>query len=829
MTAGPSTTSSSATRDVRSEADRTADLQNAVESGLTDREARRRLQRYGPNTIEEEHHSLLLEVASHFWGPIPWMIEVAIVLTAVTGRWVDLGIIGALLLLNGGVGFWEEHQAQSAIAALRDQLARQAHVRRDGEWRTIPSAEVVPGDVVRVQRGEVLPADGRIVQGDCETDESALTGESLPVAKQPGDEVFAGSAVTRGTPVLRALATGARTEFGRTAQLAGEQAPSSHFQQAVVRIGRYLIVLAGALVSVIVVVSLLRGAGWVRTFEFALVVTIASIPVALPAVLSVTMAVGARQLARHDAVVRHLPAVEEMAGVDVLCSDKTGTLTANRLTVADVAVLVEGGDEREVLRDAGLTAEPGTSDPIDAAILDRLGDDALQGWRVEDLQPFDPTRKYSEAHAIGPQAEERHVAKGAVQAIEALTRAGEVERRLEDVTRDFARRGFRALAVARRDGGRWQVVGVVALHDPPREDSADTLRAAQGLGLTVKMITGDRGEIARELARQIGLGERVLDATALREQPEDGRDLAARVEAADGFAEVVPEDKYRIVRALQERGHIVGMTGDGVNDAPALRRADAGIAVSGATDAARAASDIVLLAPGLSTIVDAVHRAREVFQRMKNYSIYRITETVRVVLFVTVTILAFDFFPVTPIQVVLLAILNDAAILSIAYDRVLPSARPERWDLTSVLVVAATLGLVGVLSTFLLVWTTHGVMDVDDDTVRTLVYLKLSVSGHLTVFLARTRGPFWSHRPATVLLAAVLGTQAIATVIALTGVLMQPIGWGMVGLVWGWALVEFLVLDPIKLGAYRRLDRRREPAVADAVASHGRVEEQQPS
>ncbi len=808
MIAVPSHMGSSTSGDVRSEADRSADRHNPVEAGLTAHEARQRLQRYGPNTIEEERRSLLLEVASHFWGPIPWMIEAAIVLTAATGRWLDLTIIGAVLLLNGTVGFWEEHQAQSAIAALRGQLALQARVRRDGEWRTIPSADVVPGDVVRVQRGEVLPADGQIVSGDCETDESALTGESLPVGKQSGDGVFTGSAVTRGAPVLRVLATGARTQFGRTAQLAGEQAPSSHFQQAVVRIGKYLIALAVALVAVIVVVSLLRGAGWAQTMEFALVVTVASIPVALPAVLSVTMAVGARQLARHDAVVRHLPAVEEMAGVDVLCSDKTGTLTANRLTVVDVVVLADDSDERDVLRDAALTAEPGADDPIDQAILDRLGDDGLRGWHLEDLQPFDPTRKYSEAHAVGPGTEHRHVAKGAVQAIAALTRGGDVERRLEDATRDFAERGYRALAVARRAGDRWRVVGLVALHDPPREDSADTLRAAQRLGLAVKMITGDRGEIARELARQIGLGDRVLDVAALREPTEDGRELASRVEAADGFAEVVPEDKYRIVRALQERGHIVGMTGDGVNDAPALRRADAGIAVSGATDAARAASDIVLLAPGLSTIVEAVHRAREVFQRMQNYSVYRITETVRVVLFVTVTIVAFDFFPVSPSQVVLLAILNDAAILSIAYDRVVPSERPERWDLTGVLVVAATLGLVGVLSTFLMVWTTHGPMDLGDDTVRTIVYLKLSVSGHLTVFLARTRGPFWSHRPAGVLLAAVLGTQVLATVIALTGVLMQPIGWRMVGFVWGWAFVEFLLLDPIKVGANRlRHDR----------------------
>ncbi|GBQ02743.1 plasma-membrane proton-efflux P-type ATPase [Streptomyces spongiicola] len=801
-----------AVRDRRTDEDRRADERRAADAGLDAAQAAARRQRYGPNVLEEERRSVLLEFLSHFWGPIPWMIEAALVLTAVTRRWLDFAIILALLLLNGLVGFWEEHQARGAIAALRKRLAKVAQVKRDGQWTTLPASELVPGDLVRVVRGQVVPADGTVVEGEGEVDESALTGESLPVAKNPGDGMYSGSAVSRGGPVVRVLATGADTEFGRTAQLTGRAAPVSHFQRAVVNIGKYLSLLALALVAVIVVLSLLRGSGVTRTMEFALVVVIASIPVALPAVLSVTMAVGARYLAGREAVVSHLPAVEEMAGVDVLCADKTGTITRNELAVADVVVLREGTDEGRVLLQAALTAEPGGGDPVDEAVLEACGAERLEGWEVTDFTPFDSARKFARAEVRGPGAE-RAVAKGAVQAVLGLAEAdASVAQRVEEVTRGFAGRGFRAMAVACADGGEWRVTGMLGLQDPPREDSRATLEEAGRLGVQVRMVTGDRVEIAREICGRVGLGTDVLDAGRIEHL--QGDDLARAVERADGFAQVVPEDKYRIVKALQEHGHIVGMTGDGVNDAPALQRADAGIAVFGATDAARAASDIVFLSPGLSTIIEAVHRSREVFRRMKNYAIYRITETIRVVLFVTATIVVFAFFPVTPIQVVLLAILNDAAILSIAYDRVRPSSRPERWDLTEVMAVAAVLGLFGLVSTFVLVWVTHLPLGLADADVRTLIYLKLSVSGHLTVFLARSRGPFWSYRPSWILLTAVIGTQILATAIALTGFLMHPIGWSLVGLVWGWAFAEFLLLDPVKLMAYRVLERHGKAAKA---------------
>ena len=781
------------------------------DQGLSTNEAEARLRRYGPNAIQEERQSLFLEIGSHFWGPIPWMIEAALVLTAATGRWTDFAIILALLVLNGVVGFWEEHQAMGAIEALKERMAKQAKVNRDGEWATLNAEALVPGDLVAVGRGDIVPADASIVDGTAQTDESALTGESLPVDKHPGDELYSGSIVSRGGPVARVLATGSRTLFGRTAELAGMEPPPSHLQRAILSIGKYLIAVALVLVAVIVVVSLLRGTSVTTTLEFALVVTIASVPVALPAVLSVTLAVGARDLARREALVSHLPAVEEMAGVDILCVDKTGTITKNDLAVADVVALGSADDRDDVLLQAALTTEPGSGDPIDRAILEGIDQEEMHRYKILDLEPFDPTRKRAEARVQGPEGAEFGVAKGAVQAVVDLVGAdGGVSARISEVTDAFAKKGYRALAVARGDADRWRATGVIGIQDPPRDDSRETLREAERLGVQIKMVTGDRVEIASEIAAMVGMGSHILAADALRDGDGngDGENSARRVEGADGFAQVVPEDKYRIVEMLQGLGHIVGMTGDGVNDVPALERADAGIAVSGATDAARAAADIVLLAPGLSTIIDTIHRAREVFQRMKNYSIYRIAETIRVVFFVTIAILVFGFFPITPIQVVLLAILNDGAILSIAYDRVRGSSRPVRWDLKDILAIATVLGLVGVVSSFGFLWFAHEPLSLSDAKVQTLLYLKLSIAGHLTVFVARTHGRFWSYRPSWILVGAVVGTQIVATIIAVSGVLMEPISWGLAGLAWAYALVWMLVLDQVKVSTYRILERR---------------------
>ncbi|MDO8151172.1 plasma-membrane proton-efflux P-type ATPase [Isoptericola sp. b408] len=783
----------------------------ATPSGLTTAEATERLDRYGANEIIERRKNPLLVLAGYFWGPIPWMIEAALVLSLVLGSWSDAVIIGVLLAMNGAVAFSEEHQATRAIEALQERLATSARVRRDGVWTTVPVREVVPGDVVRLRLGDVVPADVRLLEdAELHVDQSALTGESLPVTRGQGDAAWSGSVITRGEADAVVYATGEDSYFGRTATLVESAGVVSHFQRAVLRIGRYLIVIAVTLVTLTSVVALLRGNDLAEILQFALVVVIASVPVALPAVLSVTMAVGARALARRQAVVSHLPAVEELGGIDVLCSDKTGTLTRNRLAVGD-PWCASGVGPAELLEAAAVASRAEDQDPIDLAVLAAAEHpDETSAGRLLHFTPFDPVGKRTEATVRQEDGRTFRVSKGAPQMIAALCGDDPAVAESARQVDDFARRGYRSLAVARTDGAdRWHLLGVLPLADPPREDSRETIDAARDLGIEVKMVTGDQVAIGAEIARQVGLGDRILPASALGDEdtPEDTR--ARLVAEADGFAEVFPEHKYRIVELLQRRGRIVAMTGDGVNDAPALKQADAGIAVSDATDAARSAADVVLMAPGLSVIVDAIRMAREIFARMTSYATYRIAETIRVLLLITLAIVFLDFFPVTAVMIVLLAVLNDAAILTIAYDHVRGSDRPARWRMGSVLTVATALGLAGVVASFLLFLLADLALDLDRELIQTLIYLKLSVAGHLTIFVTRTRGPFWSRpAPAPVLVAAVLGTQAIATVIAATGFLMAPIGWAGAGLVWAYALLWFLVNDRVKLAAHALVDRR---------------------
>jgi len=799
--------------------------QESPPAGLSRAEAQRRLAEQGYNELPEKETSALRKLLGYFWGPIPWMIEIAAVLSAVVRHWEDFVIISVLLLANAAVGFWEEYQAGNAIAALKARLALQARVRRDGAWTTIPARELVPGDLIRIRLGDIVPADARLLQGDpLEVDQSALTGESLPVTRKPDEAVYSGSVVRRGEIDAEVTATGARTFFGRTASLVQSAHTVSHFQQAVLKIGDYLIVIAVVLVALIIGVALFRGDPMLTTLQFALVLTVAAIPVAMPTVLSVTMAVGARLLAARHAIVSRLAVVEEMAGIDVLCSDKTGTLTQNKLTPG-TCLSVGGASAAEVVGCAALASRAEDQDPIDLAVLAAAGAGALsEGNQVTHFQPFDPVHKRTEATVRGPDGRVLRVSKGAPQVILALPGASpEAKAEVEAGVERFAVRGYRSLGVARSDDGeKWRVLGVIPLHDPPREDSKATIATAKAMGIAVKMVTGDQLAIGREVAREVGLGSNLLDAALFDEtRPRDAGRMSAAIEAADGFAQVFPEHKFHIVEVLQQRGHIVGMTGDGVNDAPALKQADAGIAVSGATDAARAAADIVLTTPGLSVIVDAVKESRKIFQRMQSYAIYRIAETIRVLLFMTLSILVFNFYPVTAAMIVLLALLNDGAILSIAYDRVRYSDAPEAWDMKRVLGISTVLGIMGVLASFGLFYLGERVFRLDRLTIQSLMYLKLSVAGHLTIFLTRTRGPFWSQRPALVLFLAVVGTQTVATLIAVYGFLMAPVGWGWALFVWGYAMAWFLLNDRVKLAAYRIFDRRErgllQPRSARAV------------
>ena len=778
--------------------------------GLSQAEAAKRLTQYGPNEIEEKKQNVLLKILSYFWGPIPWMIEVAVVLSGVVRHWPDFFIILILLVSNAAVGFFEERQAGDAIEALKARLAIKARVKRDGKWITPPARELVPGDVIRLRLGDIVPADARLLDGDeVSLDQSALTGESLPASRKSGDAVFSGSIVRRGEIGALVYATGGKTYFGKTAELVETAVTVSHFQKAVLRIGNYLIMLAVVLVSVIIAIGIYRGNPILTTLQFALVLTVAAIPVAMPTVLSVTMAVGARLLAKKQAIVSKLVAIEELAGVDVLCADKTGTLTQNKLTLGDPFCLDKITADQIILAGA-LASRAENDDTIDLAVLGGLKDkQALKPFNVTHFMPFDPVHKRTEATVKAADGSTFKVTKGAPQVILKLSaNAAAVKDDIDKAVNDFAARGFRALGVARADGdGQWQLLGVLPLFDPPREDAKATVATAAQMGVKIKMVTGDALAIARETAKTLGMGANILDGGTLGDSKSDETAAMTKsIEDADGFAQVFPEHKFHIVDVLQKHGHIVGMTGDGVNDAPALKKADCGFAVSGATDAARAAASIVLVAPGLSVIIDAIKESRKIFQRMNSYAMYRIAETLRVLLFMTLAIVVFNFYPLTAIMIVMLALLNDGAILSIAYDNVIYRNQPEAWNMRLVLGIATVLGLVGPIAAFGLFYLSDRVLHIDRPQIQTMMYLLLSVAGHLTIFQTRTRGPWWSTRPAPILLIAVVGTQMVATLICLFGFLVTPLWWGWAAIVWAYALTWFLLTDPVKLLAYRILD-----------------------
>jgi H+-transporting ATPase len=781
--------------------------------GLSATDAKARLEQYGPNAVEAKRANLFLKLLGYFWGPIPWMIEIAAVLSAVIRHWPDLIIITVLLVFNALVGFWEEYQAGNAIEQLKKSLALKARVRRDGDWHEIDARGLVPGDVVRLRLGAIIPADVKLFDGEyLSVDQSALTGESLPVDKKIGDVAYSGSVARQGTMLGLVVATGMQTYFGQTARLVSEAKHASHFQKAVISIGRYLIQLSLALIAVLVVAELIRGERIFTIVEFALVLAVASIPVALPAVLSVTMAVGALLLSRMKAIVSRLDSIEEMAGMDVLCSDKTGTLTQNRLTLGEPACF-SGAAPQELILAAALASPPDDRDAIDAAVIGGLSDPAAtQGYAQKKFVPFDPVSKRTMAEVVGPDGREFQVSKGAPQVILDMAKPGPEERsQVERSVETFAARGDRTLGVARSDDGTsWRFLGLLPLSDPPRVDAAETIAQARAHGLTVKMVTGDNVAIGRQIGAQIGLGGNILAASELSSDGDTGvLDPAAvrKVEAADGFAQVFPEHKFAIVKALQAAGHLVGMTGDGVNDAPALKQAEVGIAVSGATDAARAASALVLTAPGLDVIIRAVEEARRIFERMNSYAIYRITETIRITLFVVLSILIYKFYPITTVLIILLALLNDLPIMTIAYDNAWLSPVPVRWRMQRVLTVASTLGLLGVVETFGMLIIALHFFHFPRAEIQSLIFLKLSVAGHLTLFVARTKQRvFQRPYPALVLFLAIVGTQTLAALIVGLGLFVARVPWIYIGAVWIYCLVWMLIEDEAKLLVYRFLE-----------------------
>uniref|UniRef100_A0A5B6Z0W5 Plasma membrane ATPase n=1 Tax=Davidia involucrata TaxID=16924 RepID=A0A5B6Z0W5_DAVIN len=807
--------------------------------GLTSEDGEKRLQIFGLNKLEEKKESKVLKFLGFMWNPLSWVMECAAIMAIVLANgggkppdWQDFVGIVVLLIINSTISFIEENNAGNAAAALMAGLAPKTKVLRDGKWSEEEASILVPGDVISVKLGDIIPADSRLLEGDpLKIDQSALTGESLPVTKHPGDGVFSGSTCKQGEIEAVVIATGVHTFFGKAAHLVDSTNQVGHFQKVLSAIGNFCICSIGAgMLIEIVVMYLIQHRKYREGIDNLLVLLIGGIPIAMPTVLSVTMAIGSHRLSQQGAITKRMTAIEEMAGMDVLCSDKTGTLTLNKLTVDKslIEVFAPDLDNDSVVLHAAMASRVENQDAIDASIVGMLGDpkEARAGITEVHFLPFNPVDKRTAITYIDSHGNWHRSSKGAPeQIIDLCDLKGEVRKKAHDIIAKYADRGLRSLAVSRQtvpektkesDGGPWEFVGLLPLFDPPRHDSAETIRRALDLGVNVKMITGDQLAIGKETGRRLGMGTNMYPSSSLLGQSKDESIAAIPVdeliEKADGFAGVFPEHKYEIVKKLQERKHICGMTGDGVNDAPALKRADIGIAVADATDAARGASDIVLTEPGLSVIVSAVLTSRAIFQRMKNYTIYAVSITIRIVLgFLLIALIwKFDF---SPFMVLIIAILNDGTIMTISKDRVKPSPLPDSWKLKEIFATGVVLGTYLALITVVFFWLAadtdffsknFGVRSIRDnkDELTAALYLQVSIVSQALIFVTRSRSWSFIERPGLLLLGAFIAAQLVATAIAVYAswsfARIQGIGWGWAGVIWIFSVVTYFPLDVLK-------------------------------
>lgn len=808
------------------------------EDGLSTQEGENRLRIFGPNKLEEIKESKILKFLGFMWNPLSWVMEAAAIMAIALANgqgqppdWQDFLGIMVLLVINSTISFIEENNAGNAAAALMARLAPKTKVLRDGKWQEMDASILVPGDIVSIKLGDIVPADARLLEGDpLKIDQSALTGESLPVTKNPGDEVYSGSTCKQGEIEAVVIATGVHTFFGKAAHLVDSTNQVGHFQKVLTAIGNFCICsIAIGIAIEIVVMYPIQHRLYRDGINNLLVLLIGGIPIAMPTVLSVTMAIGSHKLSMQGAITKRMTAIEEMAAMNILCSDKTGTLTLNKLSVDKnlIEVFTTGIEKDTVLLLAARASRVENQDAIDGAIVGTLADpkEARAGITEVHFLPFNPVDKRTALTYIDSNENWHRASKGAPEQILELCNCTiDLRNKVHSVIDKFAERGLRSLAVARQQvpekrkespGGPWQFVGLLSLFDPPRHDSAETIRRALDLGVNVKMITGDQLAIAKETGRRLGMGANMYPSSSLLGHHKDPNLEAIPVDElivkADGFAGVFPEHKYEIVKRLQEMKYVCGMTGDGVNDAPALKKADIGIAVADATDAARSASDIVLTEPGLSVIIHAVITSRCIFQRMKNYTIYAVSITIRIVLGFLLITLIWEF-DCSAFMVLIIAILNDGTIMTISKDRVKPSPLPDSWKLKEIFATGVVLGTYLATMTVIFFWAMYdhqffsekfGVRPLrTNNEYMAALYLQVSIVSQALIFVTRSRSWSFLERPGLLLVIAFIIAQLIATFIAVyanwgfAGI--NGIGWGWAGVIWLYSIVTYLPLDLFK-------------------------------
>ena len=772
----------------------------AASLGLTSADARQLLQSGGPNAIVDVAQHPLRRAAGKLWAPVPWMLEAAIVLQVGIGDYIEAGVVAVLLVSNAALGFFQEGRAQATLDALKLRLALVASVRRDGNWTTVPAAKLVVGDIVKLSLGSVVAADVHLIDGSVLVDQSMLTGESLPAEAGAGREVYAGALVRRGEAVAKVIATGERTKFGRTAELVRDAKVESSQQKTIFAVVRNLAIFNGAMTLLLTGYALWLPLPRGEIVSLVLVAVLSSIPVALPSMFTLAAAVGARALARQGVLPTSLLAVDVAAGIDILCADKTGTLTRNELAVMSVYSVPEDADgaamdEGHVLALAALASSDGGQDPVDAAIRSAAAQKPVaDGAALVSFTPFDPTVKRAEASVRLVDGTIGRVVKGAFDIIQGLSAPSPSALA---ALGGLQVKGFRVLAVASGHPDRLRLIGLIALSDPPRADSAALVAELGGLGVRTVMVTGDAEATAKVVASAVGISGTVWSKTPL---PDD-----IKAEDFSIFAGVLPEDKYRLVKALQASGHVVGMCGDGANDAPALRQAQMGIAVSTATDVAKSAAGIVLTDPGLGGIVASVKEGRTTFQRVFTYTLRSVVHKIVQVVFLTVGLIITGQAILTPMLMVLMMVTGDFLAMSSSTDNVRPSPTPSIWKIGRLTIAGIVLGAFDLLFCVSCLATGKFALGLNTVTLRTLTVVTLVFSGQAVFYIARERRHLWSSRPGAWLLASSVVDLTIVSILAINGILMAPLSIAIVASLFAAACVLAIVLDLVKVALFSRL------------------------